>query len=300
MKQLLTKSSFLKVLVPFFSLLLVFNIEYSNAQGTNSTISGGGTTNFTFGSVMTRKFQTLYIASDFTVAPETGEIQTLWFQRTTSTASTSEQNFEDFEIRLGNTADETFSGTNFFDDGDLTLVYDGALTIPAGDADTWFAIELQTPFEYDSTQNLIFDTRLITPGDPHATGFAIRWNPVPIPGTPDTKRLQAASTTATSGIPSETRFNFGITLDPTLGLNEPSANSSIQLFPNPAQYSIQVNGLTPQIEVLEIYNTLGQQVYAQDISQRNISSPMVIDISRFTTGIYFLKAGNNSYRFIKN
>ena len=82
-------------------------------------------------------------------------------------------------------------------------------------------------------------------------------------------------------------------------------NNLISLYPNPAQevVNIQTNlALGTQVEV-EIYNLLGQQVYA---SQQELkSSNLKVDVNTLNSGVYMVKltdeAGRqHSHKLIKN
>ncbi|MEM6394872.1 MAG: T9SS type A sorting domain-containing protein [Bacteroidota bacterium] len=208
MKRIICKLLFVFLLSAITSPISIWS------QGDHSTTPGGGATNFMFGSTTTTKFQFIYFNSDFTTPPPSGVIERLWFQRTTSTASTSLQDFNDFEIRLGNTTETTLDGLNFFDG--LELVYDGALTIPPGPANSWFFIELQTPFTYDNSQTLILETRLIAPGPNHSTGFGVRWTDIANTGDTD-RRLQSTDNAAAQADVALERYHvLGLSISPAM------------------------------------------------------------------------------------
>ena len=78
------------------------------------------------------------------------------------------------------------------------------------------------------------------------------------------------------------------------GINT-SANSiyDIHLFPNPASTSIHLS-LTLQQEqsiVLTLYNTLSQQVWAEDLGKTN-QVETEIPLTNLTNGVYILKVNN--------
>ncbi len=71
--------------------------------------------------------------------------------------------------------------------------------------------------------------------------------------------------------------------------------SPISLFPNPSSNVIKFNNLT-SLKSYTIYNTLGRE-----ISKGNISMNETLDISSYSSGLYFLKFDNgNTFKFIKN
>ena len=63
--------------------------------------------------------------------------------------------------------------------------------------------------------------------------------------------------------------------------------------PNPANASIQINGLDADSEVY-IYNMLGERVMTVRVGDKQ-----EIDISELSDGLYFLRCGNKTARFVK-
>lgn len=70
------------------------------------------------------------------------------------------------------------------------------------------------------------------------------------------------------------------------------ANAGITLYPNPAKTKLTITAISgfEGVPVVEIYNQTGEQVYRS--SQSNISFPYQLDISSFSTGIYFIKVSD--------
>lgn len=62
---------------------------------------------------------------------------------------------------------------------------------------------------------------------------------------------------------------------------------TISIFPNPANDKIQVQCLGISVQSLEIYNVLGEKVYATSTFKQQIVNE--IDLSTFQKGIYFIK-----------
>jgi hypothetical protein len=71
-------------------------------------------------------------------------------------------------------------------------------------------------------------------------------------------------------------------------------NKEIQIYPNPASSSIQINVTEPT--AISIYSVVGEVV-----SSFLIESKLTIDLSSFKTGVYFLKdeKSNKTVKFIK-
>ena len=76
-------------------------------------------------------------------------------------------------------------------------------------------------------------------------------------------------------------------LNRTTGVNEISADNSVQLFPNPSSSKIYIQS-NSSINKIEISNSVGQLV--RNISLNNHQT--TIDVSNFDNGIYFLKIFN--------
>jgi predicted acyl esterase len=80
----------------------------------------------------------------------------------------------------------------------------------------------------------------------------------------------------------------------TTGINVEDNNAAgLNLYPNPANDKLFVNMLNNENKKvdLSIYNTLGQQVLAQDFSNASTS----VDVSQLKAGIYFVYAKTNEH-----
>ena len=96
--------------------------------------------------------QAMYLATDIEAS---GSITSIaWMGNTNYTRS--------FKIYLGTTSQESL--TSALPDGDMTLVFDGTVTFTSGQ---WTTVELDDPFVYDGTENLVigvFDVSGVYPG----------------------------------------------------------------------------------------------------------------------------------------
>jgi hypothetical protein len=79
-------------------------------------------------------------------------------------------------------------------------------------------------------------------------------------------------------------------------------NFEFKVYPNPAKdiLNISVSGSFPFGErwreaTITIQNTLGETVY----SQSNNNALKIIDMSGFANGVYFVKIGEKSFKFVK-
>nr|WP_055446585.1 T9SS type A sorting domain-containing protein [Lacinutrix mariniflava] len=84
--------------------------------------------------------------------------------------------------------------------------------------------------------------------------------------------------------------------DPTLSIKDNEiSNNLISIFPNPANSTINVSGLTTK-QNYTIYNILGAKISIGEISNINNS----INVNDFANGIYLLKFNNgNTLKFVK-
>jgi hypothetical protein len=97
--------------------------------------------------------QMLYLASEIATAGQAATITRLRFQRSTGDNDT----VNNVEIYMAHTTQPTL--TSWQDTGSHTLVYGGNLSIPSGDAGSWFEIPLTTWFYYNGSNNLIISFR---------------------------------------------------------------------------------------------------------------------------------------------
>jgi hypothetical protein len=71
-------------------------------------------------------------------------------------------------------------------------------------------------------------------------------------------------------------------------------NEQISLYPNPATSFTEIKGLNPNSNLL-IYNILGKEILDSKLRGKSI----ILDTSEFQTGIYFIKNGLKTMKFIK-
>lgn len=78
----------------------------------------------------------------------------------------------------------------------------------------------------------------------------------------------------------------------TVGVSHESTNNSLNVYPNPANKSITIEGA--ETDNIHIYNLLGVEVYSSIATER-----MTVDISSFEKGVYIVRADNSTSVFIK-
>lgn len=75
-------------------------------------------------------------------------------------------------------------------------------------------------------------------------------------------------------------------------LDFPHANGTIKIYPNPSQgiFTFDLSGIDQKFDKIEIYNTLGQLIFQNRLTQKLTE----IDLSRIESGTYFAKISNES------
>ena len=77
---------------------------------------------------------------------------------------------------------------------------------------------------------------------------------------------------------------------------EINAENSISIFPNPAENFVVISksDISEKPEQISIYNEIGQEIYSNTFQWQQ-----TIDITSWNSGIYYIKIGNYSNKFIK-
>jgi spore coat protein CotH len=74
-----------------------------------------------------------------------------------------------------------------------------------------------------------------------------------------------------------------------IGINELNANeASIQVFPNPANAYMVIRYSEGDQQVVQVYNTVGQEIY-----KNSYLNDLIIDTSTWEPGMYFVRSGNS-------
>ena len=74
------------------------------------------------------------------------------------------------------------------------------------------------------------------------------------------------------------------------GIGEIKNNSKIKIYPNPTNSIIKISGINPHEEI-KIYDVLGNEILK--------SMQKEIDVSSLPSGMYYLKIGNGTQKFVK-
>ena len=84
-----------------------------------------------------------------------------------------------------------------------------------------------------------------------------------------------------------------------VGIVETHCNASLRVYPNPTngQLTIAISDLRHETVNVEIYDVVGQNVGTWRAA--SLQEEITIDISSLASGMYFLKVGNKTARFVK-
>jgi hypothetical protein len=89
---------------------------------------------------------------------------------------------------------------------------------------------------------------------------------------------------------------FVVTVDVGVGLSEPKQARLFSLYPNPARSSVTIIPVKNMDATISIMNTLGSQM--MELKDVQFTGPYSIDISKLTTGVYFVRINSDQGRQI--
>lgn len=86
-----------------------------------------------------------------------------------------------------------------------------------------------------------------------------------------------------------------------LGVNDLELTTTrLSAYPNPASSNITIDFDVTTNEVpVAIFSMNGQLVYSNDDNRNNGTNSLNVDVSSFQTGIYIVKAGSQTFKFVK-
>ena len=105
----------------------------------------------------------------------------------------------------------------------------------------------------------------------------------------NTMTVNLKSGTDVTGV---TRVSFS--QDGGVGIENPEAEPSVFVFPNPVQTYLTVSGVAKDVKInlLNLSGVLLQSIFAQDNATN-------IDVSALSQGVYLLRIGDKAVKFIK-
>lgn len=87
----------------------------------------------------------------------------------------------------------------------------------------------------------------------------------------------------------------------TAGINDLELTTTrLSAYPNPTSSNITIDFDVTTNEVpVAIFSMSGQLVYSNDDNRNNGTNSLNVDVSSFQTGIYIVKAGSQTFKFVK-
>lgn len=268
---------------------IIFSNNYCKAQ---IVYKGLNTSNSTFllGATNARKSQCLYKPSDFNSIPDNGEITKIYYRYGTTQIG-APHDLSPFTIKLGQTSDTVFTSDSLFFTGLTTVRFDSVYTIPAGVQGEWFGIDLQTPFNYDSSKTLIVEIKFYNSTE---TAFGTLGNNNTI------QKLISADTAAIAetGFGSSTWQDFGFDYTVTTGNKNINTSNDLMVYPNPTAGLLTINNLDLKNEgEIRVFDVCGKIVFNKKHNTSKTSEN--IDITALEPGIYFLQMESTGKSLMK-
>lgn len=97
----------------------------------------------------------------------------------------------------------------------------------------------------------------------------------------------------------QTDFDGQSSYSQVRSVNAKNLNREIKIFPNPALDHITINGSMKELEEVNIFNTLGQNVTTRISVIKKTDTQVVLDLSSLNSGIYYIKTKTTANRITK-
>ncbi|HRH35721.1 MAG TPA: T9SS type A sorting domain-containing protein, partial [Catalimonadaceae bacterium] len=88
---------------------------------------------------------------------------------------------------------------------------------------------------------------------------------------------------------------YGVITNSPLAIQSLESIKSIQIYPNPGSDILQINGQLSDNESIIIYSSQGKKMTAS----QSPSTSWTINTKEWPAGLYFIRKGNQSHRWIK-
>lgn len=131
--------------------------------------SNNGAANAVFNSNYHTRMQQLYLPTDFNATPTPTYITKIYFK---AAGNRSNAVFNDFVVRLGTTTAATLTNAAWTLTGLDTVFYRASHTFAQVTGNQWFEIELDEPYYWNGTSNLLVDFAQSS----YTNGFALQFN----------------------------------------------------------------------------------------------------------------------------
>ena len=197
----------------------------------------------------------------------------------------------DINVYMKNVTRSTFEdGVDFEPLAEENIVFSGQWTIPAN-VDDWMTIELDTPFYYNGTDNLMVAI------DKNSENWAIRNFKYSVASfktltyNSDTDNPNPYDLGAFSG--EKKTINYRANTKLVFGPNDnvvEISSETLSVYPNPATDVIYIEGA--ENEMVSIYDATGRLVMQQVYTGQ-------LNVSTLPKGVYAVKSGKGMIKFVK-
>jgi hypothetical protein len=97
----------------------------------------------------------------------------------------------------------------------------------------------------------------------------------------------------------QTDFDGQFEYSKTVAVNNNSLNNSeIEIFPNPTKKQITITGNKSELETINIYNVLGQNVTNKTVIKK-LDSKVIIDLTKLSVGTYYIRTKTTANKVYK-
>ncbi len=272
------------------TLLAAFTLAFGTSAQEVQKCCNSTNSSFLLGSAnYARHNQSLYLPSDFNNAIS-GNITHLYYRYGTANAEQGNV-LTDLTISMAHTTQTSFINDAFITQGFVPVLASAEYTIPPGIPDEWFVIELDQPFAYDATLNLVVDIRF----DQSQTLLTCR-----AVGTPGRKIATGDPLSLVGTTTSDNLHDIGFDLDGATGISS-SGPIYFTSHPNPANDRFQVTfgqAITAPIEV-QVMDATGRSVGGGKLPAG--SDRLLLDVSAYAPGLYTIGSADRSInvRFVR-
>tara|TARA_B110000459_G_scaffold164546_1_gene181793 strand:- start:363 stop:2501 length:2139 start_codon:yes stop_codon:yes gene_type:complete len=92
---------------------------------------------------------------------------------------------------------------------------------------------------------------------------------------------------------------FEINLEPISASSTLNQSNKIVIYPNPTRKVIRISGLDIKLDYLKIYDVLGKDITSQVKKTKSTNNNIVLDLSRLSFGMYYVKSKIGAYKVYK-
>ena len=221
--------------------------------------------------------QCLYLPGDLT-GLLSGDIHRLYW-RYGNVSEDVGNSFTDLTIRLGQTAQTTFTNGNQFFTGLDTVLTRSSWVIHPGIEGEWFSIDLDTLFAYDSTQTLIVDVAWLT----STTNMGC------LGGPNNGQKLYSDDNSSPTGTASSISLqDIGFDLELSTSIADGRMPEAL-LWPVPAEdvLEVRLSSAPGQPGIWRVHDALGKPVLTGRYAQG--TDRFAVNVAGLTKGLYFLE-----------